>query len=381
MGFVERRQGAVDERGRHTLKVMRGTVVGVHGRDVFVELGPRMQGVIARDAFSTEPREGAAYDFTLKGQEEGLWRLALREEEVLHSWEEMEVSSVVEGRVTSTNLGGLELRVGRLHAFMPRSETGVPRGGDLDELIGQHLICEVIEVDQERQRCLLSRKRVLKRERERGGEGGVRPGELVHGRVIRIEAYGVFVRFGRGRQGLVHISNICHRRIAHPAEILKEGDAVEAKVLHIQRGGKRISLGIKQVGVDPWASAEERLHERSLARGVVERVLDAGVIIALEGDLSGFVPRSECGLANERALTTLFTEGQPVSVRVVSLDVRAQRLLLSFLHTDGSRIAAEEATYSQDAAPMLNQKAARPLAGTDLGELLRRALSRKTDCA
>ena len=381
MGFIERSQTAVDERGRHTLKVMQGTIVGAHGRDVFVELGPRMQGVIERDAFADEPREGATHDFTLKGQEEGLWRLALREEEVLHSWEEMEISSIVEGRVTSTNLGGLELRVGRLHAFMPRSETGVPRGGDLDELIGQHLICEVIEVDHERQRCLLSRKRVLKRERERGGEGGVRPGEIVHGRVIRIEAYGVFIRFGRGRRGLVHISNISHRRIAHPAEILKEGDAVEEKVLHIQRGGKRISLGIKQVGVDPWAGAEDRLPERSLVRGVVEQVIEAGVLIAVEGDLTGFVPRNECGLARERALTTHFTEGEPVSVRVVSLDTRSQRLLLSFLHTDGSRIAAEEATFSQDAASMLSEPTARPLVGTDVGELLRRALSRKTDCA
>ena len=381
MGFVERRQDAADERGRHTLKVMQGTIVGAHGRDVFVELGPRMQGVIERDAFAAEPREGATHDFTLKGQEEGLWRLALREEAVLDSWEEMQVASIVEGRVMGTNLGGLELRVGGLHAFMPRSETGVPRGGDLDELIGQLLVCEVIEVDQERQRCLLSRKRVLKRERERGSVGGVRPGEVVHGRVIRPEPYGAFVRFGRGRQGLVHISNISHRRIAHPAEVLKEGDAVEAKVLHIQRGGKRISLGIKQVGVDPWAGAEDRFPERSLVSGVVEQILEAGVLIAVDGDLTGFVPRRECGLASHEPLTAHFTEGEPVSVRVVSLDSRAQRMLLSFLHSDGSRVAIDEAMYAHDAASMLNERSTRPLAGTDLGELLRRALSHKSDCA
>jgi len=381
MGFVEGRQGAVDERGRHTLKVMQGTIVGSHGRDVFVELGPRMQGVIGREAFTSTPREGACHDFTLRGQEEGLWRLALSEEEILHSWEEMEVSSVVEGRVMATNLGGLELRVGRLHAFMPRSETGMPRGSDLDELIGQQLVSEVIEVDHERQRCILSRKRVLKRARERGGECGVRPGEIVHGRVARIEAYGVFVRFGRGRQGLVHISNICHRRIAHPAEILKEGDAVEAKVLHIQRGGKRIALGIKQLGVDPWADAQERHPERSLVCGVIERVLDAGVVIAIEGELTGFVPRRECGFRAGEPLTAHFVEGQPVSTRVVSLDPKAQRLVLSFLHPDGARITAEEAKHAESAASMMSARAAKPIAGTDLGELLRRALSRKTDCA
>jgi len=381
MGFIERSQTAVDERGRHTLKVMQGTIVGTHGRDVFVELGPRMQGVIGYDAFEAEPREGATHDFTLKGLEEGLWRLALQEEEVLHSWEEMEVSSVVEGRVMATNLGGLELRVGRLHAFMPRSESGMPRGSDLDELIGQRLVCEVIEVDHERQRCLLSRKRVLKRERERGSVGGVRPGEVVHGRVTRIEAYGAFVRFGRGGHGLVHISNISHRRIAHPAEVLKLGDAVEAKVLHIQRGGKRISLGIKQVGVDPWAGAEDRLPERSLVCGVVERVLDAGVLIAVEDELTGFVPRRECGLRFQEPLLAHFVEGQPVSVRVITLEPRAQRLVLSLLHTDGARIAADEAVHTHEAETMMSRHPAKPLAGTDLGELLRRALSQKTDCA
>ena len=381
MGFIEGRRDAVDGRGQHTLKVMRGTIVGAHGRDVFVELGPRMQGVIGREAFASEPREGAEHDFTLRGREEGLWRLALKEEGVLHSWEEMEVSSIVEGRVVGTNLGGLELRVGRLHAFMPRSETGYPRGYDLDEVIGQVYLCEVIEVDRERQRCLLSRKRVLKRERERGGVGGVRPGEVVHGRVIRIEPYGAFVRFGRGGQGLVHISNISHRRIAHPAEVLKEGDAVEAKVLHIQRGGKRISLGIKQVGVDPWADADERLPEHSLVQGVVERVFDAGVLIAVDADLTGFVPRREMGLRPHEPLTAHFSVGQPVSVRVVSLDSRAQRLLLSVLHTDGSRVAADEAAFAHDAAALLRERPVRPLAGTDLGKLLRRALSRTSDCA
>lgn len=367
------------DRGRHTLKVMRGTVVGVYGRDVFVELGPRMQGVIERGAFREVPRLGAAFEFTLKGQEESLWRLALCEEEVSHSWEEMEVASIVEARVTGTNFGGLELRVGRLHAFMPRSEAGYPRGYDLDEVIGHAFLCEVIEVDHERQRCLLSRKRVLKRERV--GVGGIRPGETVHGRVIRVEAYGVFVRFGRGTQGLVHISNISHRRIAHPAEVLKEGDAVEAKVLHIQRGGKRISLGIKQVGVDPWAVASDQMSERSLVQGVVERILDAGVLVAVDGELTGFVPRREIGLRSGEALAAHFAEGQPVSVRVISIDARAQRLSLSLLHTDGSRIAPEEAACARHAAPILRERPQKPLAGTDLGELLRRALAREPDCA
>ena len=114
---------------------------------------------------------------------------------------------------------------------------------------------------------------------------------------------------------------------------------------------------------------------------MVEHVLDAGVVIALEADLSGFAPRRECGFGVGEPLTAHYVEGQPVSVRVVALDSKGERLTLSFLHADGARIMAEEAQLSDSAATLMSELQPEPLAGTDLGALLKQALTPNSDCA
>ena len=218
---------AREGHGPHTLKVWRGTIVGFGGGDdVFVELGPRMQGVISRGAFETEPVIGDVHEFTLRGQEESLWVLSLREARSLSTWENMEAGSVVQARAIRVNRGGLELKIGPLHAFMPKSQTGLDREQPLEILVGKTMVCEVSEVDRERQRVLLSRKAVLRRERESERKrelGSLAPGQVVQGRVSRIESYGVFVRFGRGLEGLIHVSDLSHERVQNPADLVKRG--------------------------------------------------------------------------------------------------------------------------------------------------------------
>ena len=108
------------DHGAHTLKVWKGAVVGVYGDDVFVELGPRMQGVISVRQFELLPRAGDVYEFTLGGREDGLWALARRERESLATWEDMERGSLVHARAIGASADGLELKIGPLHAFMPK---------------------------------------------------------------------------------------------------------------------------------------------------------------------------------------------------------------------------------------------------------------------
>src|SRR5690348_14085067 len=115
------------DHGAHTLKVWKGLIVGVYGDDVFVELGPRMQGVISVREFELLPRIGESYEFTLRGREDGLWALARRERESLATWEDMERGSLVHARAVHANPDGLELKIGPLHAFMPKSHTGLAR--------------------------------------------------------------------------------------------------------------------------------------------------------------------------------------------------------------------------------------------------------------
>lgn len=369
------------ERGAHTLRVMSGVVVGFAGDDVFVELGPRMQGVLSVRDFAERPREGDSFEFTLKGQEEGLWALSLREEVPLVSWETMEPGTLVQAKVVRMRPGGYELMAGGLHSFLPRSQSGVPRDEDPESIVGRVLTCEVIEVDRERQRITCSRKVVLERERESERQrhvSALRPGTVVAGRIFRIEPYGAFVRFGRGLTGMIHISNLAHRRLDHPSEVVQLGDHVEARVLHVRDRGKRIGLGLKQLGESPVRIYRDEHPVGSLVAGTVVRVSEAGVVVSLTSDLEGFLPRSRMEVRPGRSVSELWSAGDSVTVMVEEIDPAQERIVLSRFHRDGSRVSREElegeASYRELAEPD-------PVSGADLGEMMRRALGARRDAS
>lgn len=363
--------------GPHTLRVWRGRVVGVHGDDVFVELGPRTQGVLSRKRFEEEPRIGDEHDFTLLGQEEGLWALARVEEGLIASWRTIEVASWVQARATGTNPGGLELKIGPLHAFMPKSETGLARTESPKVLVGTTLTCEVIQIDRERQRVLVSRKRVLKKQREsvRTRETGtLSPGMVVQGRVQRLESYGAFVRFGAGVEGLIHVSDLADERPEHPAALLRVGQAVEVKVLTIRRGGKRIGLGLKQMHESPWKALERTHYPDQIVLGRVTRALDFGVFVRVAPGVEGLLPNAATGFAPGRRAREGLRAGDEVVCRIVELDVERERMALSLLHVDGSRVQPEE-WLSPEAQAALEASGPRAeVARTSLGSLLERAL-------
>jgi len=361
------------DHGAHTLRVWRGIIVGQDGDDVFVELGPRMQGVISRKAFDEPPEIGDCHDFTLRGQEDQLWVLSRVGTKSLRSWEDIEVGSLVGARALRSTRDGLQLKIGPLHAFMPRSHTGVPRGEPIEPMIGKTLTCEVLEVDPERQRVLLSRRLVLKREREQGNEGGsLRPGQVVQGTVTRIEDYGAFVRFGRGQEGLVHISNISAERIAHPTDILRVGQSVEARVLYIKRSGKRIALGLKQMHESPWLRLDKELHADQIVAGTVTGMLDFGALVTIRPGIEGLLHERESGLTGKR-LRDVLRKGSQLSVRVCELNCEEKRLSLSLLHRDGARIRTDEAAAT-NAFRDWEGEHDDSASGTSLGPLLRRAL-------
>lgn len=363
------------DHGPHTLRVWNGTIVGIHGDDVFVELGPRMQGVISARAFGpVPPAVGEEHEFTLRGQEESLWVLALREQRSLASWEAMEVGSWVGALVVRERAGGLELKVGPLHAFLPRSETGLPRERSPRALVGRKLTCEVIEVDRERQRIVLSRKRVERSERASEHlrqAGALRPGALVHGRVTRLEPYGAFVRFGAGLEGLVHVSDLAHRRVAHPAELLRRGDLVEAKVLAVRRGGKRIALGMKQLVPSPWPAWAARHAPGDLVRGTVTRAVAYGAFVQVAEGVEGLLHRSQTQLPPDVPVRRHLVPGRELSVRVLSVDPEAERLALSLLHEDGRSIGPHEAEAAQRFEERRAELSGAPT-GRRLGPLLQR---------
>lgn len=362
--------------GEHTLRVWEGVIVGIDKDDVFVELGPRMQGVLSRRQFEDPPQPGEEYRFTVLGQEDGLWALARVEEGLLKSWRDMEVGSWVDARVTGRNPGGLELKIGPLHAFMPKSESGLGKEQSPSVLLGTELTVEVIEIDNERQRVLVSRKSVLrsrKESRDQHQAGALKVGQVVHGRVSRIEPYGAFVRFGNGLEGMIHISNLALDRIEHPSEVVKKGQSIEAKVLTIRRGGKRVGLGLKQMVESPWKAFARVSYPDQVVEGRVTRTEDFGVFVSVAEGVEGLLHNSESTAGRDRRLRDVTRKGQTITCRIVELDPEEERMSLSQLHRDGSPVQPEEALPPEELAQLGDDSAA----ATSLGALLARALAKR----
>ncbi|MBK7877620.1 MAG: 30S ribosomal protein S1 [Planctomycetes bacterium] len=359
----------------------KGTIVGVYGRDAFVELGPRMQGVIDVKAFETKPSVGDVFEFTLRGQEEGLWALQLAQQKALVTWEQMEVGSVVQAHVVRVAHGGLEVKLGPLHAFLPKSHTGLERTDDVQVLVGKNFACEVIEVDAQRQRVVVSRKLVLQRERTSEHQrlvGAVKPGDVVQGRVTRIEPYGVFVAFGKGLTGLVHVSNLAHERVEDAASVVQLGQILDLRVLHIKQGGKRIGLGLKQMQQSPWSFVESAMYAGQIVTGRVTRLVEFGAFVAVRDGVEGLLPLAHAGLAPGQALRAVVAPGATVSVRVLDLDPEHERMSLSLLHEDGRRILADEAENLLSFRELARGDGEHGLA-TRLGDKLKRVLGDDAD--
>lgn len=367
--------GAKDGEGAG---LQRGTVVGVDGTDVIVELGPRMQGVISIDEFEPAPKVGETYEFTLAGQEDGLWLLSRKEALVIEALDQMEVGSHVKAKVTGQNTGGLELRVAGLRAFMPASHVAVGRVDDFSGYIGQHLVCEVLELDRSKKKLLLSRRNVERAEldavrRETVGELTV--GSLVRGKVTRIENFGAFVDIGGGVEGLVHVSNISRTRVEDPNDVLKVGQEVEAQVLDIKDGGKRIGLGMKQLEPDPWDTAVEKYAVDQLVEAKVVKVLDFGAFLELEPGLEGLLHVSQMGDGGGQRggrRKPSCAVGDAMTVRISNVDPMERRISLSLLDPRGAKLGSDEAAGSNEIEDVL--KDSDQEIGTNLGNLFKKAL-------
>ena len=253
----------------------------------------------------------------------------------LKAWHDLEQSmtdgSIVQGMVTSKVKGGLTVMMNGIRAFLPGSLVDIRPVKDTSPYEGKQLDFKVIKLDRKRNNVVVSRRAVL--EESLGEErekllATLQEGAIVKGIVKNITDYGAFVDLG-GIDGLLHITDLAWRRVKHPSEVLSVGDEVTAKVLKFDQEKNRVSLGLKQLGEDPWVGLSRRYPTGTRLFGKVTNITDYGAFVEIESGIEGLVHVSEMDWTNKNIHPTKVVQlGDEVEVMVLEIDEERRRISL-----------------------------------------------------
>jgi small subunit ribosomal protein S1 len=311
----------------------KGKVISIRGKDVFVDVGGRTQGVLPIMQFEEGPPAiGTEVEVSIEGYDPDGFLLLTRKGAVVEAdWSSVAVGMVVEARVTGTNKGGLSVDVNGIRGFLPVSQIDLYRVEDLEQYNNQRLRCLVTEVDREERNLVLSRRALLEKEREEGREKlwtELQEGQVREGVVRSIKPFGAFVDIG-GADGLLPVGEMSWTRIKSPEEVVAPGQRVRVQVIRLDRDARKITLGLKQLTASPWDQAALDYPPGSVVKGKVTRTAEFGAFVEIAPGLEGLVHVSELAPQRVRRVTDVVKEGQEVNVKVLSLDAEARRMSLS----------------------------------------------------
>jgi len=314
----------------------RGKIVSVNKDDAFVDFGGKSQGIVSMLQFEAEPKVGEEYDFFVERYDDREGLLVLTRKGALStnvSWENLEVGQIVEGTVTGTNKGGLELEVKNMRAFMPAGQVDIYHVPDLTQFVGQKLQAEVTQFEAGARNLVLSRRNILEREREEKKAKLMQElaeGQIRRGTVRNVMDFGAFVDLG-GVDGLLHVSEMTFKRGRQNAnEFVKVGDVLDVKVTRIDKETGKLSLSLKQaLGTDPWADAATKYAVGTAITGRVTKVESFGAFIEVEEGLEGLLPVSEMSWQRIRHPADVVKEGDTVRLVVISIDPAQRRISFS----------------------------------------------------
>jgi small subunit ribosomal protein S1 len=257
----------------------------------------------------------------------------------------------VEGKVAGVIKGGYEVRVARERAFCPLSQIDIARTADPAVHVGKTYAFRVTEYKDGGKSIVVSRRKQLEEEQQASAEAvraSIVPGAVLPGRVVSVLDYGAFVDLGGGIQGLLHVSDMSWSRATTPGEIVASGDQITVKVLRVDEAGGRISLGLKQLQDDPWATVNTTITVGDVRSGRVTRLADFGAFVELAPGIEGlahvstFAPTGRPG-----GWTTAVPVGTTAAFEILSVDAAQKRIGLALVEAGSSRAAG--ATASPDA--------------------------------
>lgn len=315
-----------------------GAVASIVGDLVFLNLGGQHQGCLSVRQFPAPPALGERVEVVVGrfDAENGYYLVALPGGAIaVEDWSQVAPGQVVEARITGHNKGGLECSVSGLRGFIPISQVALYRVEDLAPFVGEVWPCLVAEANADRGNLVLSRRAVLEREQLAARDkarASIAEGQELEGTVRSLQEFGAFVDLG-GVDGLIHISQMSWKRIRHPSELLEIGQRVKVKVRKLDPESGKISLSLRDLIEDPWVTAATRFPPQSVVQGTVTRIMDFGAFVELDAGIEGLVHVSE--LAHHRVwrVKDVVSEGQTVTVKVLSLDPEEKRIALSIKAT------------------------------------------------
>jgi small subunit ribosomal protein S1 len=328
-------------------EMVRGTIVSITKDTIFIDIGRKAEAQLdRREAIDDKGEPTVAVGEELEavivstgGEAVRLSLGALKAHQLSEMLESAAASGIpVEGTVTGSNDGGLEVRIGNRRAFCPKSQ--IDRGwvDDLAVYVGKTFEFLVTRYDPTGRKIVVSRRTLLdKQAAEMGAEtlATLKPGAVLPGTVRKLMPFGVFVDLG-GVDGLIHVSELSWNRVEDPATVVQVGDKISVKVLKIESKKNRISLSLKQAAGDPWGDAVTSFEPGKTYEGTVTRLQDFGAFVALSEGLEGLVHVSE--LDWKRRIThpkEVLEVGQTIEVLVLELDAKRRRVSLSVKQVAG----------------------------------------------
>ena len=322
--------------------IVSGIVVEVRSDVVVINAGLKSEGIVPIEQFRNEQGElevavGDTVKVALESLENGFGETVLSREKAKRAmvWDELETSmeagEIVTGRISGKVKGGFTVDIRDVRAFLPGSLVDVRPVRDPGYLEGKELEFKIIKLDRKRNNVVVSRRAVVESENsvereqmlERLQEGGI-----VTGVVKNLTDYGAFVDLG-GIDGLLHITDMAWKRERHPSEVVNVGEELQVRVLKYDRERNRVSLGLKQLGEDPWDNIARRYPTGARLTGKVSNVTDYGAFVEIEPGVEGLVHVSEMDWTNKNVNPSKVVQlGDDVEVMVLDVDAERRRISL-----------------------------------------------------
>ena len=323
-------------------EVITAEVVGIDQNFVTVNAGLKSESLIDVAEFKNaqgeiEVKVGDFVTVTIESVENGFGETKLSREKAKRAadWialeEAMENGDILSGVINGKVKGGLTVMINSIRAFLPGSLVDVRPVKDTSHFEGKEIEFKVIKLDKKRNNVVVSRRAVLEAtlgEERKALLENLQEGSIIKGIVKNITDYGAFVDLG-GIDGLLHITDLAWRRVKHPSEVLEVGQEVEAKVLKFDQDKQRVSLGMKQLGEDPWSGLTRRYPQGTRLFGKVSNLTDYGAFVEIEQGIEGLVHVSEMDWTNKNVHPSKVVQlGNEVEVMILEIDESRRRISL-----------------------------------------------------